>query len=248
MGFRFRKRISFGRFLRLNVSGSGVSLGLGPPGLNANIGRQGIRKTVGLPGSGLSYQVFSRWPRSEGAEQQTPTKPTPPETVASEAPRQPPSRFRMVCIVALLLGGIWFLVEAFPSARMATVAQPPTSLAFVVKTPQGGATESTAVTSPTRSSAATLEASPAPAVRLQSPPPNRSVSPIAPEPLTWDEVRELQSLLKSLGYEPGPLDGFSGPLTLQAVRRYAIAHGLSDNSEITREILASMRQVSSNTR
>ena len=28
MGFRFRKSVSFGRLVRLNISGSGVSLGL----------------------------------------------------------------------------------------------------------------------------------------------------------------------------------------------------------------------------
>lgn len=61
MGWRVRKRVSFGKLLRLNLSNSGVSLGIGPPGFNLNIGRRGVRTTVGLPGSGLSYQTFKSW-------------------------------------------------------------------------------------------------------------------------------------------------------------------------------------------
>ena len=61
MGWRFRKRVGFGKLLRLNFSKSGISLGIGPPGLNLNVGSRGVRTTVGLPGSGLSYQTFKSW-------------------------------------------------------------------------------------------------------------------------------------------------------------------------------------------
>jgi hypothetical protein len=61
MGLRFRRRISFGRFLRLNLSGSGASLGLGPRGANVNVSRRGTRTSFGLPGSGLSYQTQRSW-------------------------------------------------------------------------------------------------------------------------------------------------------------------------------------------
>lgn len=64
MGFRFRKTVRLGGLVRLNFSGSGVSLGLGPRGANVNISRRGVRQTVGLPGTGLSYQTFSKWPKS----------------------------------------------------------------------------------------------------------------------------------------------------------------------------------------
>lgn len=67
MGLRFRKSISLGSFLRLNLSKSGVSVGVGPRGFNVNVGPRGLRRTVGLPGTGLYYQDTSSWPKSEEA-------------------------------------------------------------------------------------------------------------------------------------------------------------------------------------
>lgn len=61
MGFRFRKTVRFGKLIRLNFSNSGTNLGLGPRGANINIGKRGIRQTIGIPGSGLSYQTFTKW-------------------------------------------------------------------------------------------------------------------------------------------------------------------------------------------
>lgn len=56
MGFRFRKRVSLGRFARINLSKSGISLGLGPPGANVNLKADRVKTTLGVPGSGMSYQ------------------------------------------------------------------------------------------------------------------------------------------------------------------------------------------------
>ncbi len=64
MGIRFRKSISLGKFFRLNLSKSGVSFGVGPPGLNVNIGPRGVRQTVGLPGTGVYYQESHQWPKT----------------------------------------------------------------------------------------------------------------------------------------------------------------------------------------
>jgi len=64
MGLRFRKSISFGKFFRLNLSKSGVSVGVGPRGLNVNLSPRGVRETVGLPGTGLYYQESHQWPKS----------------------------------------------------------------------------------------------------------------------------------------------------------------------------------------
>jgi len=58
MSFRFRKRISLGKFLRVKLSKSGASLSIGKPGMTVNVGhRRGTRATVGIPGSGVSYQT-----------------------------------------------------------------------------------------------------------------------------------------------------------------------------------------------
>ncbi|HKZ70630.1 MAG TPA: DUF4236 domain-containing protein [Anaerolineales bacterium] len=55
MPLRFNKRISLGKFLRLNISKSGVGVTLGPRGANVTVGPRGSRATVGIPGTGLSY-------------------------------------------------------------------------------------------------------------------------------------------------------------------------------------------------
>jgi hypothetical protein len=54
MALRFRKSIGFG-FGRVNLSKSGASLSFGGRGNTINIGRRGVRHTVGIPGTGLSY-------------------------------------------------------------------------------------------------------------------------------------------------------------------------------------------------
>lgn len=68
MGLRFRKSISLGSLFRLNLSKSGVSVGVGPKGLNVNVSPQGVRQTIGLPGTGLYYQRTNSWPKSGEAD------------------------------------------------------------------------------------------------------------------------------------------------------------------------------------
>lgn len=61
MGLRFSKTIRMGKFLRVNLSKSGPSIGLGPRGLNINLSRRGARGTVGMPGTGISYTTQENW-------------------------------------------------------------------------------------------------------------------------------------------------------------------------------------------
>jgi tetratricopeptide (TPR) repeat protein len=56
MGFRFHKSIGLGKFLRLNISKSGIGFSAGIPGLRVSTGPQGAYFTAGLPGTGLSYR------------------------------------------------------------------------------------------------------------------------------------------------------------------------------------------------
>lgn len=58
VGFRIRRSIRLGPWLRLNLSGGGVSLTAGMPGANVNLSRRGVKATVGLPGSGISYSSW----------------------------------------------------------------------------------------------------------------------------------------------------------------------------------------------
>lgn len=55
MGLRYQKRIQLGKFLRLNISKSGVGASLGVNGLRFTTGPSGTRFTIGMPGTGLHY-------------------------------------------------------------------------------------------------------------------------------------------------------------------------------------------------
>lgn len=55
MGWRFRKSIKIGG-VRFNLGKGGLtSVSVGPRGATLSVGKRGVRGTVGIPGSGLSY-------------------------------------------------------------------------------------------------------------------------------------------------------------------------------------------------
>lgn len=61
MGFRFKKSFNIGKFLRINLSKSGVGYSFGTRGFRISKTATGrTRKTVTLPGTGLSYQTESK--------------------------------------------------------------------------------------------------------------------------------------------------------------------------------------------
>ncbi|MCZ4280972.1 SEL1-like repeat protein [Kiloniella laminariae] len=80
--------------------------------------------------------------------------------------------------------------------------------------------------------AATTEDEP---VLVWSAPPGEST------PLDREEKRTLQSLLKALGYDPGPLDGLPGDRTRQAIRSYQADFGLEIDGLVQRALLDELR-------
>lgn len=48
-----------------------------------------------------------------------------------------------------------------------------------------------------------------------------------------ERVRVMQTALDDHGYDPGPIDGVFGPMTLDAVHRFQRDHGFAPSSEIT---------------
>jgi hypothetical protein len=60
MGFRFRKRLRIIPGVWVNLSKKGGSLSVGGHGATMNISKKGVRETVGLPGTGISYQTKPR--------------------------------------------------------------------------------------------------------------------------------------------------------------------------------------------
>ncbi len=58
MGFRFRKKIKIAPGIDLNLSKSGVSsVSAGRKGAMINLSKRGLKQTIGIPGTGLSYQT-----------------------------------------------------------------------------------------------------------------------------------------------------------------------------------------------
>ena len=60
MGLRLWRRIKIAPGVTLNVSKRGLSTSFGPKGAKVTLGRGQIRKTVGLPGTGLFYTSTSK--------------------------------------------------------------------------------------------------------------------------------------------------------------------------------------------
>jgi hypothetical protein len=54
-------------------------------------------------------------------------------------------------------------------------------------------------------------------------------------------IREMQILLKELGYPPAPIDGMTGRLTRRAIHDYLWAKGLAGNDEPTSTLLTRLR-------
>jgi hypothetical protein len=57
MGFRIRKSIKIAPGIKYNLNKSGGSLSLGGRGKSLNISAKGIKGTVGIPGTGISYST-----------------------------------------------------------------------------------------------------------------------------------------------------------------------------------------------
>ncbi|MBI3240687.1 MAG: DUF4236 domain-containing protein [Chloroflexi bacterium] len=85
MSFRLNKRINIGKFLRLNISKSGVSVSAGVPGARVTAGPGGKRLTLGIPGTGISYVKKLDEPKKKKTTTRTPrAKAAPPEPEPEE--------------------------------------------------------------------------------------------------------------------------------------------------------------------
>lgn len=109
VGFRFRRRITIGPGLRLNLSKSGVSASVGRRGLWFTAGPRGTRETVGIPGSGLSYtQTQSiHAPDDVGGQVQPPDAPAAPASGGSRGLAG--FAIAVMVLVAIAAIAIWLL-------------------------------------------------------------------------------------------------------------------------------------------
>jgi peptidoglycan hydrolase-like protein with peptidoglycan-binding domain len=59
--------------------------------------------------------------------------------------------------------------------------------------------------------------------------------------LTRGEMREVQTLLKAAGYDPGPADGLMGPKTRTAIASFGESHGIELTPEPQLTLLEALR-------
>jgi peptidoglycan hydrolase-like protein with peptidoglycan-binding domain len=57
-----------------------------------------------------------------------------------------------------------------------------------------------------------------------------------------NEILDLQTRLKALGLNPGPVDGVAGPQTAAAVRRYEESRGWLPTGFVDRDLLIRLQQ------
>ncbi|MBS1726417.1 MAG: DUF4236 domain-containing protein [Armatimonadetes bacterium] len=93
MGLRFHRSFKLFPGVRLNVSKSGFSTSFGVRGATINVGPRGVRGTVGIPGTGLSYSAkiapgapslpvgAPYWSPPHSARRGNPVLPVPPQNV-----------------------------------------------------------------------------------------------------------------------------------------------------------------------
>lgn len=81
MGFRFQKRIKILPGVTINLSKSGISTSLGPKGAKVTIGHGKIRKTVGLPGTGLSHTTVKNYPKPWAKKTNEGSDPAPEQPI-----------------------------------------------------------------------------------------------------------------------------------------------------------------------
>jgi len=103
MGFRFNRRISIFKGLRLNLSKSGPSVSVGGRGAWLTFGKKGTRATVGIPGTGMSWS----------------------EKIDSPSPDSPTPRFSLLGFILQLIGlvSILLFLGIFLYALLQTVSR-----------------------------------------------------------------------------------------------------------------------------
>lgn len=98
MGFRFRKSIKLFGGIRLNFSKSGVGISGGVKGARVGIGPRGVRTTLSVPGTGMSY-VSEKRPKRSPAKQ-------PPQMQAIHTARPyKGTRWLVGAIIGLIMAG-----------------------------------------------------------------------------------------------------------------------------------------------
>jgi putative peptidoglycan binding protein/uncharacterized protein DUF4236 len=228
MGFRYRKRVSFGKFVRLNLSGSGVSLGLGPRGANVNISKRGVRTTVGIAGSGLSWSETKHW--KARPKEATVTRMTPP--VGIERSPTVPERPRQASATPWIIGVITLIAIVIFAVHRASERPPATAGSpAVVQDGRDGGRANIDPASP-----AAIEPAPVSAAATST-----QTAATPPAVISPEVIVQAQRDLARLGFDVGAPDGVVGKKTRAALRAFQKAKGLPVDGELTPELVVVLK-------
>ena len=112
MGFRFRKSVKIAPGVRLNIGKKSVGISAGVKGARVSVNSKGrVTKTVGIPGTGLSYQKTEKIgghaatdKHDQTAPEYTPTVDLPPiDPQPPRPPRTPKGILTLLKVLAVLL-------------------------------------------------------------------------------------------------------------------------------------------------
>ncbi|MBK5263340.1 MAG: DUF4236 domain-containing protein [Peptostreptococcaceae bacterium] len=65
MGFNFRRSKNIGKGFRINMTQNGPGLSFGKKGARVTVNKDGVRGSVGIPGSGMSYSKQKSFTKNE---------------------------------------------------------------------------------------------------------------------------------------------------------------------------------------
>lgn len=69
-----------------------------------------------------------------------------------------------------------------------------------------------------------------------------AATPATTSGATSSEVRDIQTGLARLGYDPGPADGVAGPRTREAIRQYQQVNGLAMTGDASPQLAARLAE------
>ena len=149
--FRLFRRIKIAPGVTINVSKSGLSTSFGPKGAKITVGKRGIRRTVGIPGTGMYYTSLS----SPGQKSATPViAPAAPSSVGAPTTWGIRSWVGVLVVVVILAAVVGSCLGGSSGGPVPT--PPPPALGFTNQASRLGSTPAptpTVFVSPSASSA-----------------------------------------------------------------------------------------------
>lgn len=113
MSLRFRKSIKVGKNTKINLSKSGVGVSTGVKGARVSVNQKGVRKTLSVPGTGVSHVSYSSHKKNNTkGETITPEYTNPKNNMpkAKYYPRVLVISFFLLSLTTLLYGPIAFII------------------------------------------------------------------------------------------------------------------------------------------